>query len=44
LKANTEYLKKFEKSDALLQDIQKLWYSISKEMKIKIADVRADVK
>lgn len=44
LKANTEYLKKFEKSDALIQDIQKLWYSISKEMKMKIADVRADVK
>lgn len=44
LKSNTEYLKKFEKSDALLQDIQKLWYSISKEMKMKIADVRADVK
>lgn len=44
LKANTEYLKKFEKSDALLQDIQKLWYSISKEMKMKIADVRAGVK
>ncbi len=44
LKANTEYLKKFETSDALIQDIQKLWYSISKEMKMKIADVRADVK
>jgi len=44
LKTNTEYLKKFEKSDDLLQDIQKLWYSVSKEMKMKIADVRASVE
>ena len=44
LKSNTEYLKKFEKSDELIQDIQKLWYAISKEMKMKIADVRAEIK
>ncbi len=44
LKTNTEYLKKFEKSEDLLQDIQKLWYSVSKEMKMKIADVRASVE
>lgn len=44
LKWNTEYLKKFDSSDALLTDIQKLWYSISKEMKLKIADVRASVE
>lgn len=44
LKSNTDYLKKFETSDALLQDIYNLWYAVSKEMKMKIADVRADVK
>ena len=44
LKANKDYLKKFESSDLLLQDIQKLWYSISKDMKLKIADVRASVE
>ena len=44
MKANTEYLKKFASSDALIQDIQKLWYSISKDMKMKIADVRASVE
>lgn len=44
LTKNTEYLKKFKTSDDLLKDIQKLWYSISKEMKLSIADVRADVE
>ena len=44
LSKNTDYLKKFETSDALLTDIQKLWYSISKEMKMKIADVRSKVE
>ena len=44
LKWNTDYLKKFDTSDALLTDIQKLWYSISKEMKVKVADVRASVE
>lgn len=44
LKSKTDYLKKFETSDALLQDIYNLWYAVSKEMKMKIADVRADVK
>lgn len=44
LKTNTDYLKKFEKSEDLLQDIYNLWYAVSKEMKMKIADVRADVK
>lgn len=44
LSKNTDYLKKFDKSEALLTDIQKLWYSISKEMKMKIADVRAENK
>ena len=41
---NTEYLKKFQTSDDLIKDIQKLWYSISKDMKLSIADVRADVE
>lgn len=44
LKWNTEYLKKFESSEALLQDIYNLWYAVSKEMKMKIADVRASVE
>lgn len=44
LKSKTDYLKKFETSEALLQDIYNLWYAVSKEMKMKIADVRADVK
>lgn len=44
LKSNTEYLKQFETSDALLQDIYSLWYAVSKEMKMKIADVRAEIK
>jgi len=44
LTKNTDYLKKFDTSDALLTDIQKLWYSISKEMKMKIADVRSKVE
>ena len=43
LKTNTEYLKKFKSSEDLLQDIYKLWYAVSKEMKMKIADVRASV-
>ena len=44
LSKNTDYLKKFDTSDALLTDIQKLWYSISKDMKLKIADIRAKVE
>lgn len=43
LKKNTEYLKKFKSSEDLLQDIYKLWYAVSKDMKMKIADVRASV-
>ena len=42
LQGNTEYLKKFATSDDLITDIQK-YYSVSKEMKMKIADVRANV-
>lgn len=42
LQGNTEYLKKFTTSDDLITDISK-YYSISKEMKLKIADVRANV-
>lgn len=42
LQGNTEYLKKFTTSDDLITDIQK-YYSVSKEMKMKIADVRANV-
>jgi hypothetical protein len=41
LEKNTEYLSKFESSDDLIKDIEKLWFSISKEMKVKIADARA---
>ena len=44
LSKNIDYLKKFDTSDALLTDIQKLWYSISKDMKLKIADVRSKVE
>lgn len=44
LKNNTEYLKKFDTSDKLLKDINKLWYSIKDDMKLKIADVRAEVE
>ena len=44
LTKNIDYLKKFDTSDALLTDIQKLWYSISKDMKLKIADVRSKVE
>lgn len=44
LRNNTEYLKKFDTSDALLKDINKLWYSIREDMKLKIADVRAEVE
>lgn len=43
MKQNTEYLKKFKTSDELLKDIKKLWYSISDEMKLKVADARAEV-
>ena len=42
LEKNTEYLKKFATSDDLIKDIQK-YYWVSKEMKLKIADVRANV-
>lgn len=42
LEKNTEYLKKFATSDDLITDISK-YYSISKEMKLKIADARANV-
>lgn len=42
LQGNTEYLKKFATSDDLIKDIQK-FYAINKEMKLKIADVRANV-
>ena len=41
LKNNTEYLNKFSTSDDLINDILK-YYSISKEMKMNIADARAD--
>lgn len=41
LEKNTEYLSKFESSDDLIKDIEKLWFSISKEMKVKIADARS---
>lgn len=43
LKANTDRVSSFETSDALIQQISTK-YKISKEMKMKIADVRADVK
>ena len=42
LESNTEYLKKFSTSDELITDISK-YYTINKEMKLKIADVRANV-
>lgn len=42
LEKNTEYLKKFATSEDLIKDIQK-FYGVSKEMKMKIADVRANV-
>ena len=42
LEKNTEYLKKFATSDDLIKDISK-YYWVSKEMKLKIADVRANV-
>ena len=42
LEKNTEYLKKFTTSDDLITDISK-YYAINKEMKLKIADVRANV-
>lgn len=42
LEKNTEYLKKFATSDDLLKDIQK-FYAVSKDMKLKIADARANV-
>ena len=42
LKNNTEYLKKFATSNDLLKDIQK-FYSVDNDMKMKIADVRAEV-
>ena len=42
LESNTEYLKKFATSDELITDISK-YYAINKEMKLKIADVRANV-
>lgn len=42
LKAKTDYLKKFATSDDLLKDIQK-FFSVNKDMKMKIADVRAEV-
>ena len=42
LKAKTDYLKKFTTSDDLLKDVQK-FYEVSKEMKMKIADVWAEV-
>ncbi len=42
LKAKTDYLKKFATSDDLLKDIQK-FFSVDKDMKMKITDVRAEV-
>lgn len=42
LKAKTDYLKKFATSDDLLKDVQK-FFSVDKDMKMKIADVRAEV-
>ena len=42
LKAKTDYLKKFATSDDLPKDIQK-FFSVDKDMKMKIADVRAEV-
>jgi len=42
LKVKTDYLKKFATSDDLLKDIQK-FFSVDKDMKMKIADVRAEV-
>ena len=42
LEKNTEYLKKFATSDDLLKDIQK-FYAVSKDMKLKIADARANI-
>ena len=42
LEKKTEYLKKFETSDDLIKDIQK-FYSISDDMKIKVADIRANI-
>lgn len=43
LKANTDRVQSFETSDALIQQISTK-YKISKEMKMKIADVRAEIK
>lgn len=43
LKANTDRVASFETSDALIQQISTK-YKISKEMKMKIADVRAEIK
>ena len=42
MKKNTEYLKKFATSNDLLKDVQK-FYSVDNDMKMKIADVRAEV-
>lgn len=43
LKANTDRVASFETSNALIEQISTK-YKISKEMKMKIADVRAEVK
>lgn len=43
LKANTDRVASFETSNALIEQISTK-YKISKEMKIKIADVRAEIK
>ena len=43
LKGATEYLKKFDTSDALIQDILKK-FRISNDSKREIADIRAAVK
>jgi len=44
LKKNTDYLKKFNTSEELINDIKKLGYNISDTKKREVADVRAEVK
>lgn len=43
LRKKTDYLKKFKTSDDLIKDVQKFYAELSKEMKIKIADARAEI-
>lgn len=43
LKKKPEYLRKFKTSDDLINDVQKFYAELSREMKMKIADARAEV-